>query len=85
MDKLPDDEDEDDEDEDEDEEPENNKEFEDWVKEHKQTFDNKFEYILASDVKDEALKDYIISLGYEYKTKILNGTINKRGYKLMKQ
>lgn len=79
----------DDEDEDEDngeeEEPENNKEFEDWVKEHKQTFDNKFDYILAIDVKDEALKDYIISLGYEYKNKILNRVINKRGYKLMKQ
>lgn len=79
---LLDDEDEDDEEE---EEPENNKEFEDWVKEHKQTFNNKFDYILAIDVKGEALKDYIISLGYEYKTKILNGTINKRGYKLMKQ
>lgn len=79
---LLDDEDEDDEEE---EEPENNKEFEDWVKEHKQTFDNKFDYILAIDVKDEALKDYIISLGYEYKNKILNRVINKRGYKLMKQ
>lgn len=75
----------DDEDDEEEEEPENNKEFEDWVKEHKQTFDNKFDYILASDVKDEALKDYIISSGYEYKTKILNRVINKRGYKLMKQ
>lgn len=75
----------DDEDDEEEEEPENNKEFEDWVKEHKQTFDNKFDYILACDVKDEALKDYIISSGYEYKTKILTGTINKRGYRLMKQ
>lgn len=75
----------DDEDDEEEEEPENNKEFEDWVKEHKQTFDNKFDYILAIDVKDEALKDYIISSGYEYKTKILNRVINKRGYKLMKQ
>lgn len=81
---LLDDEDEDD-DNGEEEEPENNKGFEDWVKEHKQTFDNKFDYILAIDVKDEALKDYIISLGYEYKNKILNRVINKRGYKLMKQ
>lgn len=77
--------DDDEDDEEEEEEPENNKEFEDWVKEHKQTFDNKFDYILASDVKDEALKDYIISSGYEYKTKILNRVINKRGYRLMKQ
>ena len=77
--------DEDEDDNEDEEEPENNEEFEDWVKEHKQTFDNKFEYILASDVKDEPLKDYIISLGYEYKNKILNRVINKRGYKLMKQ
>ena len=77
--------DDDEDDEDDEEEEENNEEFEDWVKEHKQTFDDKFDYILASDVKDEALKDYIISLGYEYKNKILNRVINKRGYKLMKQ
>lgn len=79
---LDDDEDEDEDDEEE-EVPENNKEFEDWVKEHKQTFDDKFDYILASDVKDEALKDYIISSGYEYKNKILNRVINKRGYKFV--
>ena len=55
--------------------------FDAWVNEHKKTFENKFDYILSVDVKDEATKDYLVRLGYEYKPCLNRKGLNKRGYK----
>ena len=73
-----------DDDNDENEENDDNDEaLEAWINEHRKTFENKFDYVLSSDVKDEATKDYLISLGYEYKACLNRKGLNKRGYKLM--
>ena len=59
-------------------------EFEAFIKAHKQSTD-KFDYILSEDIKDDnELREYLTSQGWQYKTKILNRVINKRGYRLNK-
>ena len=64
------------------EDEENNEVFENWVKANKKTFENKFDYILSVDVKDVALRDYLIAHGYVYTTALAN-KLRKRGYKLV--
>lgn len=58
---------------------ENKQRFDAFIDNKKQTTD-KFDYILASDVKDLELKNYLISNGWIYTMK-LSKTITKRGYK----
>ena len=58
----------------------NNEEVEEWINEHKQTFNDKFEYILSSDVKEREIREYLISNGWVYKSSINRKQINKRGY-----
>ena len=63
------------------EEEENNDDLKQWLKEHKQTKNN-YEYVLAADVDEERIKDFLISQGFEYKKHIKDiNNKERRGYK----
>ena len=67
------------------------RDIEDIIISIQQTLPNNEIYILSSDINKSIHKKRILEYlknnddKWIYKTKILNGTINKRGYKLMKQ
>ena len=52
-----------------------------WIDEHKQVLNDKFYYILSSDIKDCRICDALISQGWRFTT-ALSYSFRKRGYKI---